>query len=555
MVAKTYDLSVVFRAIDKATGPIRRVGRAFDNLAGPIEKTDTRLKRLSRSMDVAGRKMRQVGGMMSFRLTAPLALFGGLAVRTAAAFQKSMNVVGAILNIQGKNFEDLTNKAKELGATTVFTAKQVAEGMHFMAMSGMEFEEIIGGIEQVLKLAAAGQLELATSADIVTNIMKSQNLATDELSRATDVLANAATSSNVSVEQIGQSFSYAGRILVDTKLSIEEAAGAFGLLGNAGVQASRAGAGLRNSLVKLGAPTNKIVKGLKKLGDPQIWNFKDGRRELKSIVEIIAELEKAGIDTMDMIALLGPRAGEAIGNLVGQGAVALADLIKRMEKTGTAARVADAAMKGMPGTLAELAAAWEAVQISFVEGEFGGWVQSILKLITKLLRKFAEAPPWVKTLITVIAGLAAILPPLIILFGFLATAIGAIAGLGAPVIATIGAIAAGIAALTAVVIGLIAYWDDLKDMFKNIGGFVSGAAGKVGRFLGFGSPVVGGRDMGAFGRGAAGGLNQTEVAIKVMAEEGSTATIEKVQNKKGDSKVKVVSEGYIGRTVLAGAGA
>jgi TP901 family phage tail tape measure protein len=552
MVARTYDLSVVFKAIDKATGPIRRVGRAFDRLAGPIQKTDTRIKRLSRSMKLAGNSMRQLGSSMALRMTAPLALFGGMAVRTAATFEKSMNVVGAIVGASGEDFDALRERAKKLGAETVFTAREVAGGMHFMAMSGMEFREVLGGIEQVLRLAAAGQLDMATSADIVTNIMKSQNLTTEQLTRATDVLANAATSSNVSVQQIGESFSYAGRILVDTKLSLEEAAGAFGLLGNAGVQASRAGAGLRNSLVRLGAPSKKVVNGLRAMGDPKIWTFKNGRRELKNIVEVIAELERVGANTMDMISLLGPRAGEAIGNLVGQGSKALVDLIKKMERSGTAARIAAAAMKGMPGILAELAAAWEAAQIAFTEGEFGEWIQKILKGITWLLRKFADAPPAVKLVIAVLAGLAAILPPLIIAFGFLASGIGAIAAAGVPVLGTIAAITGGIVALIGVIGGLVAYWDKIKVMFAGIGNWIGSFFG--GQKIAMGDVALGGGGFNAMSRGA-GSLNKTEVAIKVMADEGSTATVERVKNKKGDAKVRVASEGYIGRHVYVGAGA
>lgn len=545
MVARTYDLSVVFRAIDKATGPIRRVGRAFNNLAGPIQKAESKLHRFSRAMTVAGRKMRQVGSSMALRMTAPLVLFGGLALRTGSEFQKSMNVVGAILGVTGKKFDELNQRAKDLGASTVFTAREVAGGMHFMAMAGLESEEVFKGIGSVLRLAAAGQLDMATAADIVTNVMKSQDLSTEQLARATDVLTNAATSSNVSVEQIGQSFSYAGRILVDTKLSLEEAAAAFGLLGNAGVQSSRAGAGLRNSLVKLAAPTKKVIKRLKELGDPKIWTFKNGKRELKNIVDVIAELEKSDINTLDMISLLGPRAGEAIGNLVGQGSEALAKLIIKMEKTGTAARVADASMKGMPGTLAQLKAAWEGVQIAFTEGKFGEWAGKLLKAITWLLRKFTEAPPAVKLIITIIGVLIAVLPPLIIAFGFLASAIGAIATIGAPVIGTIGAIVAGVLALIGAVAGLLTYWDDIKKFF---GGIFGGSQG-----VKMGQPAVGGGKFNAMSR-SAGALNKTEVAIKVMADEGSTATVEKVKNKKGDAKVKVASEGYIGRTVFAGAG-
>jgi TP901 family phage tail tape measure protein len=545
MVAKTYDVNVMLRAVDKSTGPIRRVGRAFDRLAGPIQKADTRLKRFSRSLAVAGAKMRQVGASMALRVTAPLTLFGAMAIRSASKFQAAMNMVGAILDANADQFRALNDIAKELGATTMFTATQVAGAMKFMAMAGMDYEKVTGSIGEVLKLAAAGSLDLAESADIVTNIMAGQGIEAQHLASVVNVLSNAATSGNVDIQMMGESFKWLGRVSKETGVTIEDAAGAFALLGNAGLQAGIAGVGLRNGLIRLQAPTDGAIKKLKELGDPQLWIMKDGKRKLRPFIEMIRELEKAGLNMSDLMGVIGVRSGQALGTLVSMGSAPLEAMIEKMYKLGTSTRLAGARMKGLPGILFELASAWEALQLSMVEGEFGEFVSSFLRGLTGIFRAFAKMPAPLKKVITVLGLVLAAIAPLLMIVGFVASGIAAVgAAFGS---AFVVPILAGIALVTAALAGLIVFWNDLGDLMGWIGGGIARAA----RFVGLGPETTTGKT----GMGVSqSNLNKTEVAIKVSSDDGSTATVEKVRNKKGAAKVQVMSEGYIGRNMVAGAG-
>ena len=119
-----------------------------------------------------------------------------------AEFESQMNRVRAVSGATGADFERLEKQARQLGSTTVFTATQVAQGQGFLARAGFEVNEIYGAIPATLDLAAAAQLDLASSADIVTNIMAGFKIETKDLREAVDVLTGTFTSSNTAERSI-----------------------------------------------------------------------------------------------------------------------------------------------------------------------------------------------------------------------------------------------------------------------------------------------------------------------------------------------------------------
>ena len=157
-------------------------------------------------------------------------------IRVFASFESSMLRVKAITGATGQEFEDLTNLAKELGATTAFTARESAEAMGFLAQAGFDVKEINEALPRVLSLAAAGQLELASAADITASVLRGFSLTADESGRVADVLAASASSANTSVQEMGEAFKFAGPVASAMGISIEEAAAALGVLWNAGLK-------------------------------------------------------------------------------------------------------------------------------------------------------------------------------------------------------------------------------------------------------------------------------------------------------------------------------
>lgn len=129
-------------------------------------------------------------------------------VNTFKDFESMMSQVKAISGATGQDFEDLTAKAKEMGATTKFTATQSAEAFNYMAMAGWQPTQMIDGISGVMNLAAASGEDLGTTSDIVTDAITAFGLQAGDAGHFADVLAQASANANTNVGMLGESFKY-----------------------------------------------------------------------------------------------------------------------------------------------------------------------------------------------------------------------------------------------------------------------------------------------------------------------------------------------------------
>jgi hypothetical protein len=297
-------------------------------------------------------------------------------IRVFASFESSMLRVKAITGATGQEFEDLTNLAKELGATTAFTARESAEAMGFLAQAGFDVKEINEALPRVLSLAAAGQLELASAADITASVLRGFGLTADESGRVADVLAASASSANTSVEGMGEAFKFAGPVASAMGISIEETAAALGVLSNAGLKGSLAGTGLRMVLVKMGediARSGGLLPALKKLDTDGV---------------------QAVVDTMKN---LDARAGTAAVALTKQ-LDTVEDLKNQfMLASGSAQKMADIMLSGLAGSAIETSSAFEGlrIQIGTTFEKFGvGFFEeltTILRAVTEHVKDFENS--------------------------------------------------------------------------------------------------------------------------------------------------------------------
>ena len=303
-------------------------------------------------------------------LTKGIAAFGASSVKEGAAFTKSMSNVKALTGATATEFAKLEEQAKTLGATTKFTAIEAAEGMQFMAMAGFEVNEIMSAMPGVLDLAAASNMELGRSADIVSNVLSGFGADASETGRFVDVLTQTFTSSNTSLEQLGQAFKFVAPVAESFGFSVEETAAALGTLGNAGVQAGIAGRGLRGVMSKLGAPTNAAATAMEGLGI-EIFN---SAGEMKSLPEIIGSFNRAtaGMTEQQKAAALGTifSRGELSNMLIlmkaGQGT--LEDFGSELENSGgRAAEIAAEQLNNLSGDVTLFQSALSGVKIKVFE--------------------------------------------------------------------------------------------------------------------------------------------------------------------------------------------
>jgi len=236
---------------------VSKVADLFISIGADIKGFQNSMKTLQSEMKNIGKEMKDVGKGLTLGLTTPIVGMGTAMIMTAANFQSGMNKVKAISGATGKDFEALEEQAKDLGATTKFSASEAADGMSFLAMAGFETNEIISAMPGMLDMAAASGLELADAADIASNIMSGFNMEASEAGRVADFLAKTAASANTDVHQLGSAMSYAAPLASELGISAEETAAAIGFMSDAGIQGTRAGTALRGGLTRLVKPSKE----------------------------------------------------------------------------------------------------------------------------------------------------------------------------------------------------------------------------------------------------------------------------------------------------------
>lgn len=197
---------------------------------------------------------------------AGLTAFGAYSLKAGASFDAGMSEVQAISGASGKDLEALRDKAKEMGATTKFSATQSAEALKYMAMAGWDSQSMLAGLPGVMNLAAASGEDLGLVSDIVTDSLTAFGLKAEDTGRFVDVLAATSSGANTNVSMLGESFKYAAPVAGALGYTVEDTALALGLMANAGIKSSMAGTTLRSAMTRLAKPTKEVEEYMDQLG-------------------------------------------------------------------------------------------------------------------------------------------------------------------------------------------------------------------------------------------------------------------------------------------------
>ncbi len=291
-------------------------------------------------------------------------------VDAAGGFEASMSNVEALSGVDARELQQLSDMAKELGATTKFTAKESADAMGYMAMAGWDAQQMLAGMPGVLQLAAASGEDLAQVSDIVTDSMTAFGLGAAETSHYADVLAATAASANTSVSIMGETFKTAAPIAGALGYSVEDVSVAIGLMANAGIKGSNAGTALRNVFNGL---LNGVTLTGKAFGEVELSAVRaDGTMEdlsttigkLRGYFDQMTESERAS----NAAAIAGERGRAGLLNILNASEQDYQKLTAAINNsTGAAQRMADIKMDNMTGQLTRMNSAWEAVQITVGE--------------------------------------------------------------------------------------------------------------------------------------------------------------------------------------------
>ena len=383
--------------IDVTVDP-RQAEAGLRRVRGALNRTDSAAARVGRSL------LRVFG--------AAIAGFAGVnAVRIIANFEQQLAGVRAVTGATEQQFASLRAEARRLGGTTEFTATQVASAMGFLGRAGFEANQVLASTEGVLTLATAGALDLAQAADIASNVLTGFNLQVTELGRVNDVLAATASSTNTTVESLGRSFSLIAPSAAALGIEVETVAAAVGVLGNAGIQGTRAATGLRAAFRGLTVETGPASEVLAELG----LNLADLDPQVNGLIEPFRRLAQAGISYAQAQRLFGDEGVAAFFALSGN-TRQLAELEDQFRNSsGAAAEMARIMRDQLGGSIKELDSAARDVVQALGEAGITSAARTLIELATSGLRAVATQAD---TLLAVLRGigvyLALTMIPLII---------------------------------------------------------------------------------------------------------------------------------------------
>lgn len=298
----------------------------------------------------------------------------GAVLDIGMSFESGMSKVEAISGATGEDLAALTDKAKEMGAKTKFSATESAEAMQYMAMAGWKTSDMLNGIEGIMNLAAASGEDLATTSDIVTDALTAFGLSAQDSTHFADVLAQASSNANTNVGMMGETFKYVAPVAGAMGYSAEDVATAIGLMANSGIKASQAGTSLRTILTRMAKPTKEVQTAMDQLGVSVI----DSDGNMKSLHEIMDDLRSgfSGLseaEKVNMAATLGETDGMsgllAIVNASDRDYQKLTDSINNC--SGAAESMAETMQDNLEGQLTILGSTAESLALEIYESVKG----------------------------------------------------------------------------------------------------------------------------------------------------------------------------------------
>jgi TP901 family phage tail tape measure protein len=322
-------------------------------------------------------------------------------VSAAVKFPEISKNIGAIPIRATEAFGKLQKVAREVGATTKFTAGEAAEGLNFLAMAGFNAEQSMELLPKTTELAISTNVDLARATDIATDALFAFGLATkdasklgERLGRVNDVMAATIVSANVDMEQLFETMKFAGPVAKSVGVSIEEFAAATGIMGNAGIKGSLAGTALKNAFLRLAGPVGKAKALMKKLGIVTM----DARGDFLPFADILEQVNRAtahmgtGQRGAALGVIFGKRAVAGMNILLDKGADRLRAYTHQLRNSkGMAKAMADEINKSLKNRLLQLKSALLEVGFRILESFTGEGPEALDRLIEKV-RNFDVTP-------------------------------------------------------------------------------------------------------------------------------------------------------------------
>jgi len=402
---------------------VNQTNQAIAEQEGRLKKLTAQQKRLGQAKADYERTSALAGSMAA---TGAGGLATGSGILYAGArmmapgleFDASMSKVQALtkLDAGSEELDALRQQARDLGASTQFTAGQAADAQGFLAMAGFKQQAIIAAMPGMLDLAKAGDTDLAATADIASNILSGLGMQASEMGRMGDVLTATFSNSNTNLQMLGETMKYAAPIAKTYAVDLETVSAMAGKLGDAGIQGSMGGTALSSIMNRLAAPPKAASKALDELG----VKTADAAGNLRPMPDILKEIyEKTkNLGTAErggfLKAIAGEEAVKGMSHLVDQaGSGELQAFIAQLQSAeGSASRVSKVMADNLRGDLSAMGSAWEDLGIQLQEQQNGPMrevTQTLTGIIGGVKGWIAENPKLAANLVKTAAGVGVLM--------------------------------------------------------------------------------------------------------------------------------------------------
>lgn len=480
----------------------------------------------------------QTAGQHMMKVTTAIGGVAAASVTVAANFEQQMSKVQAISGATAEETDKLTESARQWGRDTKYSATEAGEAFEYMALAGWKTDDMLEGIGGILNLAAASAMDLGTASDIVTDYLTAFGLSAKDAGKFADEMAYAMSHSNTTTEALGEAYKNCAATAASMGYSVEETTAVLMTMANAGVKGGEAGTALNAIMTRLATDTKGCATELAKYG-VEVYDAQGNMNSLSSILtgvrgvwnnltdEQQANLAKTIAGTNQFSALQTIMSGlsdEAIAS-----GMSFSDYAEALQNCdGTASDMAATMQDNLLGRLTQLKSKLEDIGIT-VGNALLPFMEKAVAKIGELADKFAALSPQQQETILKIAGVVAVIGPLLTIVGKAisvsgqlssgigkvvgklaamgTTASGATGGMAvlkgalAAITSPVGIAVAAIAAITAVIVTLwntnedfrnkiTEIWDRIKTVFTEFGQHITDKLNSLGfDFENFGEVV------------------------------------------------------------------
>ena len=462
--------------------------KSLKNLEKQAEQSATALQKISAtgiSLQKTGGQIESVGKAI-LPVSATITGIGAAGIKVASDFEKAMSEVRAVTGLTTKegeeDFERLKNKAEELGATTAFSATEVAGAMTEMAKAGWDADQIFDGMSGVLDATAASGESLGSVATIVADALTGFGLKAKESARVADLMTQAANSGTIGITDLGESYKYIAPNAQSMNLSIEDVTTAISAMSMAGIKGSQAGTSLRTVLANMAKPSSTVAKAMDDL-NISITNSDGSFKSLDEIITImrtsfsgLTDDQKAYYAT----CLAGKEGMSGLISILNLSQEKYDEISYSMNNCkDVAGKTAEVMQDNLQSRVEQLGGALESLAIALAEHVIP-FLTKLVEWITSVVEAFTNLNPMIQKVILFIGGVIAVAGPLLVVAGKVIGLVGTIMTLLPQLATFIAAVKTAFAALTAVlqanafgfvVIGIMAAVSAISYLWNHCDGF------------------------------------------------------------------------------------